>query len=222
MEISATAFHEAGHAVVCYLNGEPVGTVSIIPVGDLGGHFTSGERPEKKVTLPRIDYEALAECMLAGEAAEVISGVDSAPDWENSGRTDWFQAHAYLFKRLGLPFNDKRPAVEEIPEAFQLLGEFETELVQLYFDFLFRRASLRLKHHWSLVEAVAIALTERKELNAEEFSDVVSKALKVCCGCGCNLGLNPVTCEDCKAQFCPECAAEMNDGLCGPCSYWGV
>lgn len=232
MDISAIAFHEAGHAVANYLNHEPAGTVSIIPDGTSVGHFKP-ERPEiKKIlgvksfleseeveTNSPIDYENLAECILAGEAAEIICGVQDVPDWQDSGYPDWCQAHACLFKRLDIPFNQEEPAVKVVPEAFKLLGTFDSELVLLYFDFVFRRVSLKLKHNWSLVEAVAIALTERKQLNAEELSEVIKAATNICDGCKCTLDASSVTCEECNMRLCSECAAaEIRNGLCSECA----
>jgi hypothetical protein len=232
MDISATAFHEAGHAVANYLNHEPAGTVSIIPDGISSGHFKPERLEIKKIlevksfqdseevqTNPPIDYENLAECILAGEAALVICGVQDAPDWENSGYHDWCQAHACLFKRLDIPFDEEEPAFKVVPEAFKLLKTFDSELVLLYFDFVFRRVSLKLKHNWSLVEAVAIALTQRKQLNAEELSDVIKAATRICGRCERTLDARSVTCEECDIRFCSECAAvEIRNGLCSECA----
>src|ERR1700722_19241529 len=108
------AYHEAGHGVVTYLNGErTVDGLSIVPDGFSTGSMSPGhgdavkkylaavessvakptfesflepdELEEMRKNLPAIDYQNQAEEFLAGEAAEVILGYKEMPDWKVSG-----------------------------------------------------------------------------------------------------------------------------------------
>jgi len=125
--------------------------------------------------LPEINYEERAEVALAGEAAEIIRGFKQEPDWKVSGWSDWCQANADIFRILEYPFDEDNHHLIAVPEALQRIYGYHLEMVRLYFDFLYRRATIKLKHNWALVEAVANALTECGELSGEDLQQIIDQ-----------------------------------------------
>ena len=83
------AYHEAGHAVVSYLQGNGVGSVCINPPkpsGKLGGGTFLRARGDRSPLVAA-----------AGEAAEILHGSKGVPDWDGSGKGDF----RFLLKEYG-------------------------------------------------------------------------------------------------------------------------
>src|SRR5882724_7652737 len=79
------------------------------------------EMQEMESALPEINYEDHAEEALAGEAAEVIFGFKQEPDWNGTGKSDWCQATADLFRLLDYPFDEARHPLLAVPEALEFI-----------------------------------------------------------------------------------------------------
>jgi hypothetical protein len=131
---------------------------------------------------PLINWLDETEQRLAGEAAEVLLGYKKSPDWSGTGLDDWLFAHKSLFNLLDLPYDALQPVEILVPAAIESRTEskcpYEWELLDLYFAFLFRRVSIKLKHNWSLVGALATALIESKQLSGKEVRAIIIEHTK--------------------------------------------
>jgi hypothetical protein len=194
-EVNTAAYHFAGHAVATYVNGENnLDALSIAPDNASLWHIHPRERKydsrkfwlaaysttdcfelaEKFNTGPSINYQNRCEEYLAGEAAEIIFGSKKNPDWRFCGYTDFCAANMALFTLLGIPCRDADLITIAVPAALKARNQsYAWELLDLYFDFSFRRVTLKLKHNWHIVETVAEALEKRKKLSAVEVEMIL-------------------------------------------------
>jgi ATP-dependent Zn protease len=128
----ATAYHEAGHAVIAMALGRPVRAVSILPNGDFLGtcHFHKGVfRPSKDW----LEQEILIA--VAGVAAEAIHTGEHA--WEGATR-DFQYARRLAARRAG----DR--------QAERLLRRSLAKVENLFAD----------EQHWKAVELIAAELLQ--------------------------------------------------------------
>ena len=80
-QFTATAIHEAGHAIVWALQGEhlgPVGLVSVLPDADSSGRVRGAKRDSGPLTPPQL--QAVGYMNAAGVRAEILAGFDPPPE----------------------------------------------------------------------------------------------------------------------------------------------
>jgi cell division protease FtsH len=175
----ATAYHEAGHAVlqVTLPNTDPLHKVTIIPRGEFGG---------ASMTLPEKDRYGYGSKWLrshmavacGGRIAEEIKTSDIASGASsdiqqvtNIARTmvtEWGMSPKLGFVRL---------SAEENPDAFVAEREFSDETALLvdqeikrFVDEAYTMAADTLKEHWEKVVAVAEALLKHETLDAADVN----------------------------------------------------
>lgn len=156
-ELKATAYHEAGHAVVLWSLGEKFKTVTIVPKDETLGHvlrrtYPKGFNPEVEVTpRMRLRFEAIIASLLAGQIAEA--------------------------KFLGRPVHsgmesDYQSAVEHTSYLF---GSNKT--MQAYLTFTSSLARDVVNSYWWAVKVVAEELLVRKLMNYNEVVDALQGAI---------------------------------------------
>ncbi len=143
----ATAYHEAGHAVMALTLGRPVACVSILPGREFLGTCEFG----KAVFRPSEDWlEREMLIALAGIAAEARHTGDYAWDgaardqthaWPCSGRSGARQAQRLLRRMLAIPKTEYLlgregawRAVERLAAELLRLGEISGRTARHHFD----------------------------------------------------------------------------------------
>jgi ATP-dependent Zn protease len=160
-QLSRTAYHEAGHAVMAYEFGHATHHVTIVPdreVGSLGHHqsapFPAWLKPDIEInsrTEKRIEQEILVR--LAGMAAEQ----------KFCGRNNW--------KGAGSDFHS---AIDMASYVFGM-----GKLLDKYMSFMVERARAQMSHPriWVQVEAVAEALLKRQTLSGKQIREICRDAI---------------------------------------------
>jgi hypothetical protein len=163
---AAAAYHEAGHAVVKSCLGLGHSGISIVPDNDSWGRVESG-KPEKPMTWAAVDRgdrwhssRLLAERWVmvfqAGDVAQRHH--DPASVGLSYSRSDFVKCNALL-----LNYDPDK----ENPNA------------DLHYDLLQKWTESLIEQHWHLVEAVAKALLEQRELSGSQVRDVIHAANQI-------------------------------------------
>ncbi len=159
---AATAYHEAGHAVVSWCLGFSVDRATIVPDNDSSGHVMI--EPEKPSTCTdavrgglwhpsRLLLEKRVMLVQAGEVAQRRYNPRSV--------------------RRGHFRNDRRKCVD----ILRIYAPDEEKLdVMPHYRLLRNWTIYLIEEHWHLVEAVAKALLECRELSGTQVLDVIRSA----------------------------------------------
>lgn len=149
------AHHEAGHAVIAWLNGLSVKLLSLKPDAD---------------TWTRVEYNH-HETFRPGE-------VPSAPDraaWQK-----WMRAHA-LATLAGpfavMTFTDANYTANDIL-GDNMVAQQWIEEGNLDPDECTEAAAQMVGKAWSLIEAVAAELSKRMELTGEEMQQIIARVVR--------------------------------------------
>ena len=154
------AYHEAGHAVMCFHQRVAVRGATIVPDEEVGGRVfhanpLKGVRLDiETTTRSRWQMEKLVRVCLAGPEAQRRY---SPRSWRNAHGSDDFS------------------------QAVDLLGYFcgSSEEIEAYLHLLRvqTRQFLRLPHVWQAVQSVAEALLESKQLGGYELRQLIRNAM---------------------------------------------
>lgn len=159
---AATAYHEAGHAVAGLCLGLRVRHVTIVPDEDSAGHVKSErEKPSTAFAVEcgylwhpsRFRAEKLVMRMLAGEVAQRRYNPRSVR-WRH-GQSDRNQSLDILLKYN--PYED----APGLTHHYEMLRKWTVSLIE---------------QHWHLVEAVAKALLEHRQLSGTQVRAVINAA----------------------------------------------
>ncbi|MEM1098438.1 MAG: AAA family ATPase, partial [Planctomycetota bacterium] len=178
----ATAYHEAGHAVVQYLlpDADPLHKVTIIPRGKAGGMTMS--LPEKDRY--GYGYKYIHDTMrvlCGGRIAEAkkTDDISSGASMDIQMMTQFARAMVLdwgMSKRLG--FVQYRP--EENANSFMADKPYSDETAQIideeikrFSDEAFADAERIIVEHWTQTEALAEALLKYETLSKEEVEKVM-------------------------------------------------
>ncbi|MEM1446771.1 MAG: ATP-dependent zinc metalloprotease FtsH [Planctomycetota bacterium] len=178
----ATAYHEAGHAVVQYLlpDADPLHKVTIIPRGKAGGMTMS--LPEKDRY--GYGYKYIHDTMrvlCGGRIAEAkkTDDISSGASMDIQMMTSFARAMVLdwgMSKRLG--FVQYRP--EENQNSFMADKPYSDETAQIideeikrFSDEAFAHAEQIIAEHWTQTEALAEALLKYETLSKEEVEKVM-------------------------------------------------
>jgi hypothetical protein len=182
----ATAYHEAGHAVVTWLRGGTTNRVTIVPGdGYLGMHeprrlsaavmtalaFGEDSAPARRA------LERGVMSFLAGEIAEYIGMHRPASGKAFSARVGR-NAIAFMKKSGQI---DVQNALNWLSVACHYKGKKTTPGLlddrSAYFEWLARRAYYELASNWDLVDALASELRRVGTLSRKRVKEVIGKAI---------------------------------------------
>jgi ATP-dependent Zn protease len=155
----ATAYHEAGHAVIGYLVGETLEYITIIPTGDAWGHTVHkrlgedsdpaySEDDEKDIRL-----ENVSMMHLAGRAAEeLFSGAEVTTGSEE----------------------DTEQAIVDLLYIWPP-REIETQIDRLRAE---AKELLQKPENWHAIEILSRTLLDRRRLDGPEACNIVVAAIE--------------------------------------------
>ena len=182
LERVATAYHEAGHAVVQRIlpHTDPVHKVTIIPRGQSGGAtFSLPERD--RYFYNRKFIEASMRVLCAGRVAEqrqthdISSGasmdIQMATSYARHMVLEWGMSD-----RLGFVFYSPDPTRESVlvdkdysPETARIIDEEVKRLI----DAAYAETERVVDEHWDKIEAVSAALLEYETLQGDELDAIM-------------------------------------------------
>lgn len=145
---SATAYHEAGHAVVALVLGRPVQLVSVLPTRDLLG-VCQFRNPVFRPSEDWLEREILIA--LAGLAAEAIHTGNYG--WDEASR-DLVYVRKLVVQRAG-ERRAERLERRMLAKVEHLLGQ---------------------ERHWRAVELIAAALLEQGEISGRTARHLYDRA----------------------------------------------
>jgi hypothetical protein len=162
---AATAYHEAGHAVVAWCLDVEVGSATIVPDNDSAGHVNiEPEEPSTCAAICRGDpwdpsrlrAEKLVMRLQAGEVAQR-------------------RYNSYSVRRA-----HSKDDFKKCVGILRIYAPDEKKLDVMPHYLMLRKWTIHLiEQHWHLVEAVAKALLERRELSGTQILDVILAANRI-------------------------------------------
>ncbi|RUW01101.1 MULTISPECIES: hypothetical protein [unclassified Mesorhizobium] len=163
MNLKATAYHEAGHAVVAFLQFFKIEFATIKPAGEAAGMVKSMARgkvdPDIATPAMRAKIEALIIVTLAGDIAQRKHQAKSVRRWHASA--------------------DRQQAADL---ALSICGSGESATAYLaWLDIVTRNI---VEGRWSVIERVAAALLERETLTGDELRAVILGPIAAKTECG--------------------------------------
>jgi hypothetical protein len=159
---AAHAYHEAGHVVVSWCLGVRVRRASIVPDEDSTGHVQNErEKPSTGIAVDRGDRWHPSR-LRAEKWVMILQAGEVAQRWYNSCSV-----------RRGHSQSDFKKCVD----ILRMYAPDEKKLVVEPHYLLLRNWTIYLiVQHWHLVEAVANALLDRRELSGTQVLDVIRTA----------------------------------------------
>lgn len=176
--LESTAYHEAGHAVMYYLEGNIPKYITIEGRSNFGGYMELSEEIEKKPYSSKNELIGDIRMTLAGRAAEIVKygrenglSTGSSSDLRSATNSAVYMITAYgMDEEFGILSIDYNTAIG-IPEVRKRANEILlTEL-----DYTVKT----LTENRSLLEAAASALLDKNKLTGEEFKKLCDEVMSV-------------------------------------------
>jgi cell division protease FtsH len=178
----ATAFHEAGHAVLQVMlpNTDPLHKVTIIPRGEYGG--ASMSLPEKdrygyglkwlRSTMSVLCGGRIAEEIKTGDVSSgASSDISQVTNMARMMITEWGMSERLGFVRYA--GQDNRDAFVADKDYSDETAQVMDEEIRRMVDEAYNVAESALKDKWDAVERVAEALLKHETLTAEEVEKLI-------------------------------------------------
>ena len=158
-ELSDTAYHEAGHAVVARYYGRPVNEISVISAGWALGYMLKLDKDNKpEFSSTKKDLEDNIDISMGGRIAEqlFLDKITTGISWDMENVTSIIKAMAddYKFFGIFLPEKDKLKYQQK---------EFENSE---------KRVKKILSDHKIIVDKIVENLLDKEILNQSEFEEI--------------------------------------------------
>ena len=173
-ERKLTAYHEAGHAVICkYMSTQDnVKEISIIPRGTAGG-YTLSESVEDKSYMSKTELSEELVVLLGGRAAEeiVLGDISTGASSDLKYATEIAKNMICVYgmnKEVG-PISLVNTKIELVgPETVSLIGRLISKPVKE----AAQQALKILNEHRTFLDMVAEALLEKETISGSEFNEI--------------------------------------------------
>jgi len=161
-KLEATAYHEAGHAVVCAMLDNGLHSATINPTDAAAGITTSimPRNIRRKLRDEEHDDPRLAQWI---EHRVIVILAGTAAQRRAFPKMQWKYGHGFNGSQPVTPRTDAQNACRLI---YVLHGE--GELADCYYKYLQAKTKSLVDRHWGAIERVAAALLEHGKLSAEE------------------------------------------------------
>jgi ATP-dependent Zn protease len=167
-ELEATAWHEAGHAVMMWAGPDRATTlnyISVVPRADGKVGFMAHGGKEGRYSITRAQGIARLEVLMAGRAAEELRfGRDGVSSGCHGDLERAAELATTLIAKLGLGKAGRFSASNSTLALETLAEDVEAELQQAYAN-----ALKTLSTHRGLVERVAQSLMDKSEISGPDF-----------------------------------------------------
>lgn len=168
MEREHVAYHEAGHAVICYVLGlGQVGKVSIEPKGELAGHVSFPQGITATLDDPLSQVKLVANLLAGHAAVEILTGEESSkmyPERVQAAAMIYWSVTGLNVQEQFLSLTDD----DDLSELTWVLEEYAETIVVI--DEGVRK---RLRANWTAVEAVADTLLEQGTMSSDEVEAIL-------------------------------------------------
>ncbi len=178
-ELSKTAFHEAGHAFLCWYNGETPSYLTIVARGNMGGYMRHGDSEKvgsytKNMLLNRI------ECAMAGRAAELVffgkdEGLSTGASGDLRNATQLARAMVCDF---GMDDSLGLAVINENELSNGVIAQKVREATNNILVNALNKVKEILEANRIAVEEIVEALLEKNHLGATEINEIFSKYAK--------------------------------------------
>ncbi len=176
--LESTAYHEAGHAVMYYLEGNIPKYITIEGRSHFGGYMELSEEMEKKPYSSKNELIGDIRMTLAGRAAEIVKygkedglSTGSSSDLRSATNSAVYMITAYgMDEKIGILSIDYTTAIG-MPEVRKRANEIL--LTELNYTVK------TLAENRSLLEAAASALLDKNKLTGEEFKKLCDEVMSV-------------------------------------------
>ncbi len=173
--LEKTARHEAGHAFVCWKNGETPSYLTIVARGDHGGYMQHGDQ-EKKGTYTRQELLARIRVCLGGRAAEMVyygdeTGYSTGASADLANATNIAQSMVCNFGMC-----DEMGLAVINPNSFlsSALSEKIYNEINRILSCELQKTIEVIRNNQKSVDALVTALLDKNRLTANEIQEILT------------------------------------------------
>ena len=171
LELTRTARHEAGHALLAWLSGENPTYLTVVARGSHGGYLRH-EINEKKGSYTKEELLWSIRTSLAGRAAELVyygenDGLSTGPYGDLMHASELCESmlmHYGMYEDFGLCSLKKGPFIE---------GELRGRVNAILREEL-QRAKQIIEDNREAIDALVSALVDKNQLRAKEIDSIIS------------------------------------------------
>ncbi len=175
-ELLRTAYHEAGHALLCWISGEKPSYLTVVARGSHGGYMQYGDT-ESKGTYTKPELLARVRTALAGRAAEIVfygyeNGVSTGPSADLRSATNTVRSMICSYgmdETVGLGCVDLTE-VAGSPYYAQIMERVNQQLAQQL-----QLTVEIVQKNKKAVQALVEALMERNALKEDEIDGILKQ-----------------------------------------------
>lgn len=173
-DIETAAYHEAGHAIMNYLAGNPIARASIIgSTSGVGGAVFQADKDTSQFTT-KAEYEWQIKICYAGRASEIITfGEEKMTDGAGSDITQatkyiyMYICKAGMYDEYGLLDVDVLKTIS----PFAVPNEAMTNLSKK----LMSETITLIENNYDLVEAIAKELLDKETISGEDITKIINR-----------------------------------------------
>lgn len=174
-ERERVAYHEAGHAVMTWLEGRPIARATINgSTSGVGGFVLRSDKEDAFTT--REDIEADIRIAYAGRAVEEIKYTAAHT---STGASSDIQQATRLISAYVLSYGFTEEAgllsVEALTEIQVDMGRVPYEIIQKYSAEFFKQCQKQIQDKWVLVEKVAALLLDKETVSGDEVVECIKQ-----------------------------------------------
>ena len=178
-ELTKTAFHEAGHAFLCWYNGEKPSYLTIVARGNMGGYMRHGDK-ENIGTFTKSMLLNKIECAMAGRAAELVFFGDE--EGLSTGASGDLRQATQIAKSMicdyGMDDSFGLAVIDENELSDGVIAQKLRETTNKILMDALNKAKEILVENRIAVEEIVEALLEKSHLGEKEIDAIFSKYAK--------------------------------------------
>ncbi|MBQ3040327.1 MAG: AAA family ATPase [Clostridia bacterium] len=168
-----TARHEAGHALICWLNGEKPSYLTIVSRGDHGGYMQHGDS-ENKFGYTKAELRGLIRTSMGGRAAEVVyygneDGISTGPSGDIYSATRTAE-HMICYYGMDEEFGISRIGHDALTFNYEKVRQRINQILEEEL----KKAIELISKNKNAIDALVDALLENSQLRENEIDEILS------------------------------------------------